>query len=95
MRFTFELYDDKEYPWMRCHKVVNVVCDNIDRAGERVRELYTLDDGWYVYQVCRPFDDCELSQPVFDEINGFMFSREAIRRARTWEEIQRWEFDHK
>lgn len=91
MRFTFELYDDKEFKHEECHKLCHVVCGDIERAWNRVRELYPNTDEWFIYQVCRPFDDCELPQPVFDEFNGFMFSHEAINKARRWSEIFHWD----
>lgn len=93
MRFIFELYDDKEYKFWHRHKVVVVVCSDIDRAGDHVRKLYP-SPGWYIAQVSRAFEGTEIEQPVFDEINGFLFSQEAINKARSWDEAVYWEERH-
>lgn len=84
--FAVELYNDDEgYEFMGTHRVHHARATTYKAAIEEALHLYP---GWDLAQICRPFSDTPVHQPVYDAINGRMFDEDLINDPLvTWQDL--------
>jgi hypothetical protein len=86
--FIVELFnDDQGFHFYERHLRYDASATTL---ADAMKEAHQARPNWDIAQVCRPFADCKLPQPVYDYMNGCMFDEGLVNNpASTWADLMR------
>jgi hypothetical protein len=86
-KFIAEFCDDDKYEFFHNHlKSVIEANTTISAFEKAVVEAKALGEDFFVAQLSTSFTDCELPQPIYDAMNGWLVSPIDVDNYPSWEQ---------